>query len=161
VHVPVGVVAGDPAAEPHDLPDSEKIAKDLFVAAPVETGIARLDLGVEKTLLRREERPLSVDIDRAPLEYDVAPAGGGAKGAGVFGFHNTIRQPRVLAKVAIARPAIEGKARHGHLAGTIVDQERRAGVAGPSTVGREGEELDAGGVGARALQDPADALFVG
>ena len=51
VHVAVGVVAGDAAAQPDHVRGAQDVPQDLLVLAPSEARVADLDLGIEQALL--------------------------------------------------------------------------------------------------------------
>lgn len=63
IHMPARVVALDPLSEPENVGDGKIILKmllDLFFCE------IRIPVGIEKTVFRRQQRPLSVYIDRSP-----------------------------------------------------------------------------------------------
>jgi hypothetical protein len=160
--VAVGVVAGDAAPEPEGVRGAEEVAEDGLVLAARHAGVADLDLGVEEALLRREDRPAAVDVDGAALEDDPASFPLRGKDRQPERVRRPVRHAIVPPPVGVLRPAVEPEAADGDSAASpVAPDEGRAGVARPSAIGRDAEELHAGEVDARAREHSPRLRLVG
>src|SRR5262249_7750023 len=64
-HMPVGVIVDEAAIQPHDLRDSEGLAKALF---NIRRAPFWISIPIEQTLPRREAVPAPIDVQRPSLE---------------------------------------------------------------------------------------------
>ena len=149
--MPVGVVAGDPPAEPDDVRGAQVVGEDPLEPGLGRAGVAGLDVA-EQAFLGRQERPPAVDVDRAAFQDDAgrpvavdrvdlglpAVAGRGpwrSPGA-------TRRSRRWLSYLAQPLNSPVDQARRPSRVAVGVDDERRPRVAGPDPVGRDPVEAD-------------------
>ena len=141
IHVAVGVVARDAAAEPEDVRRAEVIAQHALEVGPREPGIPDLGLRIQQTFFSRQQGADAVHVDAAPFE-DHGTCGLDARQPELL--RDQIRDAVVLLPVAILGPAVEVEACDRRLrARPRSFDEDRAEVASPAAVGGESEEVDA------------------
>src|SRR6185295_17631126 len=71
VHVAVSVVAGDPPAEPDDVPRAEEVAERGFEIGTSQPGIANLNGRIEQAFFGGQQSASTIYINAAALEYQV------------------------------------------------------------------------------------------
>jgi hypothetical protein len=173
VDVAVGVVAGAAFVEPENLFNAqvgvegllEVLAGGGFVA---EAGVALLDVA-EEALFGGEQEAGSVGVDAAAFEDEAVGAAFGEEDLGfdlgdVVVLGDVVGDLVVAAVVVVLGPGVElpvsggEEAGDGGVEGLGLDEDG-AGVAEPDPVGGPGVEVDAGHVGAAALEDGGGAAF--
>ncbi len=143
VNVAVGVVSGDSAIQPDDVRCAEPAFEQRFDLAPFETGISLLH-DAEQALLGRQQRPGSVDVDRAALQNDAAFREVGQDEHRFRKSGNFHAGVVVSAPVPVLRPSVEMPL-HGDFCVSGSDNPGRQEVARPTTVGLLLEQMDVWG----------------
>src|SRR6185503_855874 len=156
VDVAVRVVARDALPEPEDLADAETVAQQALDVDARQLGVP---IRVQEALLRRQQRALAVDLDRAALEHDAR-----------------LRVPRHAERLGHLSPdlAVEVERRVLAAPGVVVEidgeprllrrparHEDRAVIAGPSIVRREPVQAQALGSDGLGEQLADMALVIG
>ena len=129
VDVAVGLVPGQPAAEPDHLAGTQVLAQQPLDLGAVE---ARVAVGVEQALFGRQHGPLAVDVHRPALQHQRR-----AVALGAF----DLEHPRGGLFVALpagieAAPGVEAPVNAAATPGAV-EQEARADVPHPGVVGRD------------------------
>ena len=78
----MGVIAGDPPAEPEHVPGTQRALQHALDIPAPDARVSDLHLRVQETLLGREQGPSAVHIDASAFEHEV---GGNEVPAGGFG----------------------------------------------------------------------------
>jgi hypothetical protein len=152
VDVTVGVVAGDPVAQPEDVADTEMAAETGFDGLPVEAGIA---VGVEEAGLGRQQGAAPVDVDGPALEHHAGGVDRNPVLAGDPGRNHVVEiVGRILATPGIVAPVQDGL--FGVLRRPSLHEDG-AMVPAPGIVGRVVMEVDVADVGPGLGEQPPHA----
>ena len=134
VDMAVGVVVGQPLADPEDLVDRQALA-DGGVEGRVVAALG--PVGVVLDGLGREQEAVARDLDAAALELE-----GIGEAADAAALGDARRDLVVERGLELPAPAVELPVGEGDLAGAVVAHEDRPVVAAPDVVRRDIRQLD-------------------
>ena len=134
VDVPVGVVVGEPLANPEDLVDGQALADggvEGRVVAPLGA------VGIVLHRLRGEQQAVARDLDAAALQLEGVGEAADAPARRDAGGHLVVERG-----LELPAPSVEFPVGQRDLAGAVIAHEDRAVVAAPDVVGGDVGELD-------------------
>ena len=152
----VGVVAGDPVAQPDDVGRAQGVGKDAVVFLAAHAGVAALGFLVEEALLRGQQSSAAVHVDAATFQHDGLTLVRDRKEPHLALLGDSLCDEVVLVPVAILRPGGELELGDGDLGfGSWLAHADGPKVACPAAIRRGAKEFHIGQVGMGAGQDLA------